>query len=185
MKSFNQIYKSNKLSERLIRITPENFEELDKEIEDLPAKLAMIPSKWEWEEYAQCEGNTALDVVDNITEMYDENDENENYLILDDLRNPVGVITCLIQSDIDKKRKYIGKTVDNISLVAFKPNSITLVKDVMNLVKELRTKYNRVEWTVDNDNPIKRAYDRKIIEWSGTTRDLGDRTKYILKGIQK
>jgi hypothetical protein len=57
--------------------------------------------------------------------------------------------------------------VNEIYLLAFKPNQITLVKDTFELFKQKLDKYGLVMFTVLNTNPIKKAYDRIKEKLSG------------------
>jgi hypothetical protein len=88
---------------------------------------------------------------------------------------------------LDKLNSLYGKefkAITEIYLVAFKRNTITLIKDVFALLKRMLSEVDAIIWSVKVSNPIKRAYDKKVDGWNGDSFDFNaggeNFTMYVL-----
>ena len=156
MKTFEQIYQ---LRERYIPIKDLNLEDYDNlESVELKDKLENIKRKPSWDFLMS--GENALEVLHKFSRY--SLGGNRSFLILSE-NNPVGIIDFEIKIHALSNKEY----VDEIMLLGFKENSITLVKDTFVLMKKMLEEYGLMMWSVDANNPIKKAYDKKVTEWGG------------------
>jgi hypothetical protein len=147
---------------------------LEIEVEDLDdeyvkAALEKIEHQPNWK-YAAGDGDNAYEY---LASSIDES-ASKSFLITDHTDHEMlGYIIFYLDT---QSRPDDG--IREISLLGFRENNITLIKDVFKLFDMMRKQYTWIEWSVANANPIKRAYDKKIIEWKGKTIEKIDSTIY-------
>lgn len=168
LKTFEEIYQ---LREKYIDIsrceTEQNLRRLTN-INDIDKKLKDIKPNYEWYQVGHYANGLHAVLYTASSEEY------LTYLICDNNNNPIGTIAFQIDNNV----KY--PAINEIILIGFKRNNITLVKDVISLINELKQKYY-IHWTVQNKNPIKRAYDKYIGKLGGNMSEHTCYTKYSIK----
>lgn len=175
MKSFNEIYR---LRERHYNITDihktSNFKQLEDklsqitDIPDMSDKLMDTERQNNWD-FVSTKAKDALDLLMQFDKDW------EQHLIVSG-EEPIGLF--MMQHG---RLRYLD--IEEIALIAFKSNNITLVKDVFEIMEKSRKLYNSITWSVRNDNPIKRAYDKKVKEWGGHIGEWENHTRYRLEKI--
>jgi hypothetical protein len=156
------------LREKLIDINKISLDQLEfLTTEDIQEKLENIKKKPNW--HFATEAETAWDL---IKKQIGKN--SKEYLIYLSVVNdePIGFILLTVEQCIT--------AISEIYLVGFKENSIVLARDVIDLIKQLRKEMD-VAWTVKNDNPIKKAYDKIIVKWNGHSEEGNKFTRYTLR----
>jgi hypothetical protein len=134
-------------------------------IENIDDKLRNIKPEENWEKLG-CYIN-GLDAF--LSLVYDPNAK--CYLLIDDKKDPTGIIIFEIYADF----------ISEIYLLGFKKNNVTLVRDVINLICKMKNKYKVIEWSVDNKNPVKKAYDKYISKLGGKSSEDRFYTQYLIK----
>jgi hypothetical protein len=167
--SFEHIYASTRLTEKMIDIRNISLDELKHlTSQDIKDKLEAIKQKPNWHFATKAE--SAWDLIEKNLGK-----NRGDYLAYLSISGDVPVGFILFTLD-----KSVYPQITEIYLVGFKENSVTLVKDVLNLLDDLRLKYD-IHWTVLNENPIKRAYDKKVPQMGGTIEEGRKFTLYTLE----
>lgn len=138
-------------------------------------KLKSIENKPNW-------GYANLEDCDNAFEAAEKlgsRGGHESFIILDNNSDdPIGAVKFCVGSceGLDCKAFFTEEAQDSyiydqmiyeIYLLGFKENNLTLVKDVFKLFDEMRDEYPIIKWSVANENPIRKAYLKKVKEWKG------------------
>ena len=148
-------------------------------IQDIGKILENIKWKPNWSLICNLDSNSnALDVIEEFEAW---GCCGLCYLIISE-NEPVGIIGF----NLHYKRMFMNMDedpdgIEEIYLLSFKNNNITLVKDVFNLINKLKKQLKLIKWSVKNDNPIKKAYDKMVTRWGGEIIPEGDSTHYLLK----
>jgi hypothetical protein len=158
-----------KLAEKALKFT-------DKSIvnDSLKHNLLLTPVTAGVNEFVSDNSKTALDVVYNFYEI--KSKEDEIYILHRD-DTPVGMlefemnhISSFLVDRLEKEGVVIDlvkgdKYVNEIVLAGFEQNSVTLVRDTLELVNKKLDELGLVRWTVRHSNPIKSAYDKIIMRY--------------------
>ena len=91
------------------------------------------------------------------------------YACVDKSDNVIGYLTYRIYSLTD--------TVCDFGLYSFDKGNPILGVDVLRKLKELISKYHKVEWRVIEGNPVKRHYDKFCKKYNGNIIHLHDTSK--------
>ena len=149
--------------------------------------LAAMEKKPEWE-HAEIDESDGMEITyEFANDAYKGNCR--AFLILYE-EDPIGLIKFNLDDHVwpDVLKRIDGldnvyEHVAEIILLGFKQNNITLVRDVLSLFDKMIEEYGLVTWSVHNDNPIKKAYDRILPRFEGTSyRNSGGMTKYLVVG---
>jgi hypothetical protein len=202
VKSFEEIYQS-RLREHIIPLTIGKGpigqgvigsvianSETGEPIENwILSSLRKIQGKPNWEQANLATDSTALDVTEEYA--MDAKNDDLSFLICakasDDYEGqfsePVGVVKFVTGCDasknvldhfgIDPEENY--ELISEVYLVGFKENNFTLVKDMFLIVDNLLKEFDIIMWSVKDDNPIKKAYDRILSRFKNVYRNGSDR----------
>jgi len=169
--NFERIFKRVLLYEKLIPLNTNSIKKLDKEIIN---KLSDLNTQKEWHNSGEVgDSDNALRILRKWIREKDK-----VYLIVSN-DEPVGIIECEIGHFVDKNivEKLRLKTnriehIQEIGLIGFRPNNITVVKDCFSLIDLLLEKFPIITWSVFRDAPVKKIYDRIIHNYNGIIIDL-------------
>jgi hypothetical protein len=167
-----------KLNENFINFNDLNKETLKTVLTPKNIKILRNIKKDKWSDFLEAKGNTAFDYLKKQISDHKSAgfDIQEAYIIIDNKKLPVGYVNFMVV-EFNGKKPFVYE----IELAGFIYNSFTLVKDVILLIEEMLIKYEKVTWTVSNDNPIKKAYDKKVKDWGGKiTKVNRSNTRYTL-----
>jgi hypothetical protein len=170
MLTFNEILRSSRLREKSIPV--------EEALEDnnIVSFLKRAPATDKHKEYLADNATNAYEVVMSSAKY----GGGDSFIILSPESNkPLGFITFMFNILSEKQNQIftdkfkikslpitIGdKYVDEIALGAFQGNGIVLVRDSKILFDEFLDKYKMIKWSVAKENPIKKAYDRFILQY--------------------
>lgn len=152
--SYNEILEESRLIEKFEDIT-DDLERNGKVKDSIMSQLSKITSKpnWRYVNSLNCCGDNAAELIDNILDDLDHLTEDSPqfraFLISDNKDEPLGIIFFILKEN---------KTIQEILLVGFKENNVTLAKDCFELFDRMIHVYSLIEWSVNIENPIKKAY---------------------------
>jgi hypothetical protein len=173
----------SKLFERILVLNDESYHRI---IEDPEAfkKLSKTKLKKPGMNFVNLQSNSSiLDVINEVKS------HELSYLFLDSEDNIVGACAAWTSPLKDAYYNWLsdigldknGIVIDQYSLVGIKENSITMVKDMIDLIKQHLNEYELVSWSVSKKNKRARSiYDRFLPRLKGAFFDSGSSLRYFV-----
>jgi hypothetical protein len=179
----------SKLFERILLLNDESYHKIIKDPEAFEKLQNIKLNKSELEFLGLSPGISALKTIEKFKKYYEL-----SYLFLDNNDEVVGICAAttgdlsefsywaMKKHNINLKIKENHPIIENYSLIGIKENSVTLVRDMIDLIKQHINKYEIVSWTVDLENKhARRIYDRFLPRLGGISVINRVDIRYIVK----